>query len=499
VIRFSAGLVVVAIGVLIGGVATSKLSLVYVAIAVSAVALVVLAIGVALKRDELFGGGPELAPAGAGSGSGTPVGQSVGAGHVHGSDGDVRVDQQLTHPNVPGAATAAFAAAASAPAPAPAVAAPAVAVPSVTAPVGSPVGSRALGNPPAGNPPLGQRRPAFSQASTREADSAADWQTRSPQPPWSSGDQGRPTWTPKEPASSAPSAKAPSAKEPQSGATGTTSASLRAWGSPEQPPTVPAAVARAGSVAASPSWFDKLNQPVADSAARTDAEHLKSEPPVAAPTVAAETVAAPTVGVASDPDTADDDDWPTRYSWLDDDESDETGAGGNPAAVDEVASVAKVDEVAEDEVAEAAPDEAKTAEPAAAEPAAAEPAAAEVGSLDTPGSLDADSDPEVEGQADPEVDADASEAPAAGDHADAAADSGAEPAESLPAADHEDQPPAAQQNDAKLVTVIPGVPRYHDPDCILIRFMDEDDIARKSIPEARAANCTPCAACQPEG
>ena len=67
-IRFSAGLVVVAIGVLIGGVATSKLSLVYIAIAVSAVALVVLAIGVALKRDELFGGGPESAPAGAGAG-----------------------------------------------------------------------------------------------------------------------------------------------------------------------------------------------------------------------------------------------------------------------------------------------------------------------------------------------------------------------------------------------------------------------------------------------
>jgi hypothetical protein len=442
VIRFSAGLVVVAIGVLIGGVATSKLSLVYVAIAVSAVALVVLAIGVALMRDELFGGGPELAPAGAGPGSGTPVGQSVGAGHVHGSDGDVRVDQQLIHPNVPGAATAAFAAAASAPAPA-----PTVAVPSVMAPVGSPVGSRAaLGTPPVGNPPLGQRRPAFSQASTRETDSAADWQTRSPQPPWSSGDQGRPTWMPKEPM-------------------------------PREP--------RASSVAESPSWFDKLNRPVADSAARTDAEHLKSVPPaaaetVAAPAIAAETVAAPTVGVASDPDTADDDDWPTRYSWLDDDESDETGAGGKPAAVDEVA--------------EAAPDEAKPAEPAAAEPAAAE-----VGSLDTPESLDADSDHEADVQADPEVDADAGEAPAAGEHADAAADSGAEPAESRTAADHEDQPPAGQQNDAKLVTVIPGVPRYHDPDCILIRFMDEDDIARKSIPEARAANCTPCVACQPEG
>ena len=54
VIRFSAALVVVAIGVLIAGVATSSLLLVYVAIGMSAVALLVLAAGVALKRDELF-------------------------------------------------------------------------------------------------------------------------------------------------------------------------------------------------------------------------------------------------------------------------------------------------------------------------------------------------------------------------------------------------------------------------------------------------------------
>jgi hypothetical protein len=499
VIRFSAGLVVVAIGVLIGGVATSKLSLVYVAIAVSAVALVVLAIGVALKRDELFGGGPELAPAGAGAGSGMPAGQSAGTGHVQGSNGDAREDQPQILPSVPGPATAAFAAAAaasaaSASAPAPSVAAPSVAAPPVTTPVGSPVGSRALGNPPVENPPLGQRRPAFSQASTREADSAADWQTRPAQPPWSSGDQGRPSWTAKEPAaSSAPSAKVPSAKEPQSGVAGSASASPRAWAGPEQPPTVPAAVARAGSVAA-PSWFDKLNQPVADSTARTDTEHLKSEPSAAAPTVAAQTVAAQTVaaptvaaqtvGVASDPDIADDDDWPTRYSWLEDDESDEAGTSGKPAALDEVA---EADEVAE--VDEAAPDE----------PKPAKPAAAELGSRDEPEPLDADSDQEAEVHADPEVHLDTSEDPAAADDADLAADSGAEPAETLAAADREDQPPAEQQSDARLVTVIPGVPRYHDPDCILIRFMDEDDVARKSIPEAKAANCTPCVACQPEG
>ena len=76
-IRFSAGLVVVALGVLIGGVVTSKLSLVYVSIAVSALALVAWAIGVFLKRgelrQELFGGRPELVPAGAGVGAAVPT------------------------------------------------------------------------------------------------------------------------------------------------------------------------------------------------------------------------------------------------------------------------------------------------------------------------------------------------------------------------------------------------------------------------------------------
>ena len=101
-----------------------------------------------------------------------------------------------------------------------------------------------------------------------------------------------------------------------------------------------------------------------------------------------------------------------------------------------------------------------------------------------------------------------SDHPVTADDAIVTADSAVEPAE--PAAvdaaredeDKDDDEPRAddpQASGAKLVTVIPGVPRYHDPDCILIRFMDEADIARKSIPEAQAANCTPCAACQPEG
>ncbi len=79
-IRFSAALVAVAIGVLLGGIATSKLLLVYIAIVVSAVALVALAIGVVLKREELFGEGQGLVPATAGASPALPAraGESQG-------------------------------------------------------------------------------------------------------------------------------------------------------------------------------------------------------------------------------------------------------------------------------------------------------------------------------------------------------------------------------------------------------------------------------------
>ena len=52
-IRFSASLVVVALGLLVAGGVTSKLLLVYVAIAVSVIALVFLIVGAILNREEL--------------------------------------------------------------------------------------------------------------------------------------------------------------------------------------------------------------------------------------------------------------------------------------------------------------------------------------------------------------------------------------------------------------------------------------------------------------
>ena len=83
-IRFSALLVAVAVGLLVAGVVTSKLMLVYVAIAVSGVALLALAVGALVKRKELFGSStsaePQLArpePAAVHVSSGPPAPQAV--------------------------------------------------------------------------------------------------------------------------------------------------------------------------------------------------------------------------------------------------------------------------------------------------------------------------------------------------------------------------------------------------------------------------------------
>ena len=468
-IRFSAGLVVVAIGVLIGGVATSKLSLVYIAVAVSAVALVVLAIGVALKRDELFGGGPESAPAGAGADSGMPAGQLVGAGDVRGSAGHVREDQKPIQKKVPGPATAAFEAAAAAQAAA--VAAPTVAAPSMTTPtVASPTVVPAGDNSPFGGPPLGHRRTGFGQApAAPEGKAAADWQARSPQAPWSAGNEFRPTWT--------PTAQTPTASPPAAPPSETASVPPRAWGNPDQSAT------RAG--AGAPSWFDRLNQPAGGPVAPTgtdpaEAGPAKAEPQKAEPASALTQPAVVTAdsGVAD----ADDDDWPTRYSWLEDDETDEAAeTADGAAAADGGAADTPTEAVHAADVADAAapvPAEATQAAPVVAE--AARP------DLNSPDAAAEAHDAEtVAGPADPTDETDHPGATRAVDAApgDADRDAGA------------DAPPRA---DSRLVTVIPGVPRYHDPDCILIRFMDEEDVVRKSVPEARAANCTPCAACQPE-
>ena len=48
------------------------------------------------------------------------------------------------------------------------------------------------------------------------------------------------------------------------------------------------------------------------------------------------------------------------------------------------------------------------------------------------------------------------------------------------------------------ITVVPGVPRYHNARCILIRFMGENDLDKMTLAAAREIGCTPCRACLPD-
>ena len=70
---------------------------------------------------------------------------------------------------------------------------------------------------------------------------------------------------------------------------------------------------------------------------------------------------------------------------------------------------------------------------------------------------------------------------------------GAEPDPAAPA-----EAPSITPDPQMEVTVVPGVPRYHTADCILIRFMGESDLERMTLSAARDSGCTPCRACQPD-
>ena len=487
-IRFSAGLVVVALGVLIGGVVTSKLSLVYVSIAVSVLALIVWAIGVFLKRgelrEELFGGRPELVPAGAGAGAGL---------------------------SAPGRSASA------AQSPAPSLVTP---VPSAGQDQ-SAYGQREGGFNAAAFPPGSQVRPSW--ATSDPAPQSATDRVTAPVGGWGS------TSTP--PAVTPPVAP-------------------RAWGSVQEPPAPPVsagagagatASADAGSDSALRSWFDRPAQAKASVPKPADTvvtpavgatpKPAATPPKDAAPDpAAAGKTAAPAgkdpapTGKDKDKDTLsvsdpsgdedapaadEDDDWPTRYSWLDDEESDEAVETDDVPVESDDAVAAEVEasdlptptspgvsKPAAAKSAEAKSAEAKAdAAEAAAERAddekaeAAESAASPAAHLGLEGTDAADEapvlpsvtdlDPVETADAEPTVEAEPT------------------PGDGKPSGVNEPSG-AKRESSTKMVTVVPGVPRYHEPDCILIRFMPEGDVQSKSIPEAKAAKCTPCAACQPE-
>jgi hypothetical protein len=71
----------------------------------------------------------------------------------------------------------------------------------------------------------------------------------------------------------------------------------------------------------------------------------------------------------------------------------------------------------------------------------------------------------------------------------------AEPEETARSAEQDGKPPAARHSDAgqqRQVAVVPGVPRYHTDNCILIRFMDDSDVQLMPLKAATDPGCTPC-------
>ncbi|HMD91445.1 MAG TPA: hypothetical protein VKG80_02280 [Trebonia sp.] len=533
-IRFSAGLVVVAIGVLVGGVATSKLLLVYIAIGLSVAALIALAIGVVLKREELFGERQRTtAPAAADAGTEQPVLASQQA--------DPLAARVPATASVAAGEAAARDSAAQSPFDQPGY-----------GQAGGGYGRDVFGQP-ARQAPAG-----WDVASPREPLPARDWsardtETRQGQPGQGQGQPGqdqpeRPgadtpsparhgwafrqdsPWTLEPPAASAPAAPpaptspAPASPVPPPPVPPSAPARREKLSPPhgesfnapavadylrQEPPASPApsgastssaapapAAASAASTAASPpdvassraesatpaptspardwpSWFERPARPAPDESAPEDSgtegesggTDAGTSASSAAPTRAepiltgASTLGSTGSAKADDTDTSDDDDdWWPRRSWLLDDESGETS--------DATASAPEDSESEDSESEDSRPQETEETEETVAETAA------------TPTIPIGDTDA-AKPHAEDDAPADRTASESDGDNPDDASD-------------------AALETSLKQITVVPGVPRYHEANCILIRFMTDDDVQKMTVSEAAEAGCTPCRACQPD-
>jgi hypothetical protein len=386
VIRFSAFLVAVAVALLVAGVVTSKLALVYVAIGVSGVALLALGVGALIKRNELFG-----QPAAAEPERARP--QPV---------------PQVAPQVAPWEATVPVSSAWSPVPPQPATAAP-------SAP------SRA-GYLPAEQP----RQPQPQQAQPQQAQPQQAQPRQAPQPfppqpatAWGSGvpsPADRPADVPRRPAAFTPR---PSAAPP----------------SPVPPSPAPGAPSPAPGV-----WAWRTDAPAT--------QPLREVPrPSAAPEAAAPEAAVPET--AEHEPFAESENESDSQSPAEDQHQAEDQPQDEPPAEDQQTQQFRVIT-------------STTAESVAAAPNTAEP--------DTAAPDEAPSDSsEPEPEPEPE-----SEAPAA------------------------PEPLSADVDLQREVTVVPGVPRYHDPQCLLIRFMGEGDLEKMTLGAARDSGCTPCRACLPD-
>jgi len=412
VIVFSAFLVVVAVVLLVAGVVTSKLWLVYLAIGVSGVSLLALALGAILRRRELFGKTQEARPA-----PPPPVAAQVPSFH----------DDLGALPQ-PAAAPAGYGwSAAAQPGPPRAGYLPSDPPSRIRPPAAQPSPAWGSGLPPAASFP-----PA---AGTTSAPAPGVWEWRD---------------TPPATPPSAPPAPTPPPTEPQRPAA-EPSATFAAF----VPPAARApAMPPAPSVPAEP--LASLT-PVDDQLPAAEQLLTEAQPPT-------EPALLPTEHVQPAPD-------------------EQTASEEEPAGQDHPAAT-------DDRSPEAEPPPAPD-EPTAAEPAAAEPATTDEATTPEPPQPAQDEPAQDEQPTAPE--------PPPLDAQEPAAASGTEP----PPAEAETETETEAETETEVdllrqVTVVPGVPRYHNAQCILIRFMGEDDLNRMTLGEARQAGCTPCRACQPD-
>jgi hypothetical protein len=413
VIRFSAFLVAVALGLLVAGVVTSKLTLVYVAIGVSGVALLALGVGALLKRNELFGQPKSAEP------------------------GPVRAEP----------AAAAYLPPAQ---PEPQVAPWEAAVPAASAwpAAAQPAPSRA-GYLPSDQPlrpqPAQARPPAQAQPTAQARPPAQAQPTAQARPPVQ--------LPPVHPPPVQPSPVQPSPVQAQ----------------PVNLRPADAAAATAPAAAVWGSGFPTPAERPADVPRRSAA--FTPRPPTAPPTAPASR--AP--GVPA----------PGTWEWPTD----------APVTPDELP--AEDEQPAEDGIAAQDPRPEDQDPSAESQPSAEDQHA--TGDQRPAADQKTQQLPVVVGAASAAEPAPAPSATAPAPSATAPAPSATAPAPSATApAPSATEPAPAIVDLQREVTVVPGVPRYHDPQCLLIRFMGENDLDKMTLSAAREAGCTPCRACLPD-
>ena len=494
-IKTSALLVLVAIGLLVAGVLASSLLMVYVSIGVCAAAALLLAVGVLSHWSEIFGR-REPRP------SGMPESWSAPQMQV---SAPVLASAQAAGPQVQGAQGA---------------------------------GTRAPG-PPAREDRRSRRGAATGRPTahpvevvTPQAEFAVpgpgdDLWERVEEELGSPGkrDTGALSW----PATEVPVLGEPADEPEEARPPGVPPAGSSAWvwgqGAGWQPPETPddawppPAAAFAGSPPArpEPATADTDGSAAGEHVDRSDQETPRPEPKSeapAGPARAADEAAPESVGEVSEQDPeaapAKRDTWDERPRWIisvgdaaparpvpdnavsvPPSEGTATAAepaAGQPAAGKPEAAETKAPEA---KAAETKGAESKGAQPEATRPAVAVPAGQEAPAKALAGQEPASREPAVDvpPAEEPPAEQPPAEQPAAKEPV------AEEPADAEPAADGPAEKPAPGRIE---VTVVPGVARYHRSGCILIRFLGAGDLEIMTRQEADEAKFAACRACQPD-